>query len=516
MAREIRSQSGVQHIAIPLDDYKHLSWIQPSVVTIFEMNEEGTTEHSTAYDNILVYDELENNLAVLDVEAPATMLSGEEGVVNAYVMNLGERQADGYTLQLKDGDVVLESKAFDTSLKPKEMRVAQFRYRANTVVNGSRFGEDIVEKELTVAVEADGDLLEADNAGSTLVMITVEGGEKNTYPTNATAKQVDSDIEIAWQFDGQNAIQPKTESFEQMELWSTGGVVSGGKEGQLGAWRLYDGDNKPTYTWENFESVTTSAGKPQAWQVFSGNVFGNSGSWDIYMTANTGSQYLVSMDPADGDFIPRADDYLISPLVKGGSEVSFYYAQLIAGRTQTFEVLYSTETQQVADFKPLPEPKVIVANSVYWDVAAIDLPQDAKYFAIHHKEGSYCGYGMKLDDVSYVTYGKADHFNVYIDGVLAGQTKDAATLSFTTPLTLADGSHQAAITVVYEDGTESIPTYVKFQTRQTSVDGIEQVVSGTEPFDVYSVDGKLVRRQTRSAEGLKGIFVVGGKSVMLK
>ena len=38
----------------------------------------------------------------------------------------------------------------------------------------------------------------------------------------------------------------------------------------------------------------------------------------------------------------------------------------------------------------------------------------------------------------------------------------------------------------------------------------------TEPVDVYSLDGKLVRKQVTSLSGLKGVYIVDGKKVVLK
>lgn len=42
------------------------------------------------------------------------------------------------------------------------------------------------------------------------------------------------------------------------------------------------------------------------------------------------------------------------------------------------------------------------------------------------------------------------------------------------------------------------------------------VVSDSKPADVYSLDGKLVRQQAKSLDGLKGVYVVNGKAVILK
>lgn len=65
---------------------------------------------------------------------------------------------------------------------------------------------------------------------------------------------------------------------------------------------------------------------------------------------------------------------------------------------------------------------------------------------------------------------------------------------------------------VYADGTESVPAYASF----TYTDAIRQILATGQPFDVYSLDGKLLRQQTRTVDGLKGTYIVGGTKVILK
>ena len=75
------------------------------------------------------------------------------------------------------------------------------------------------------------------------------------------------------------------------------------------------------------------------------------------------------------------------------------------------------------------------------------------------------------------------------------------------------GTHRVAVTAVFADGTESIPAYATLEYIAT---GIDEILANGKSFDVYSLDGKLVRSQTRSVEGLKGVYVVDGKNVILK
>ena len=119
------------------------------------------------------------------------------------------------------------------------------------------------------------------------------------------------------------------------------------------------------------------------------------------------------------------------------------------------------------------------------------------------------GYGLKIDDITYVKATTIDHFNVYVDGRLVG-TSD--TQSYTISGAMDDGQHKIAVTAVYADGTESIPAYASF----VYTDAIRQIMASGQPFDVYTLDGKLLRQQTRTVDGLKGTYVVGGQKVILR
>ena len=75
----------------------------------------------------------------------------------------------------------------------------------------------------------------------------------------------------------------------------------------------------------------------------------------------------------------------------------------------------------------------------------------------------------------------------------------------------AGESVQYAVTAIYADGTESAPVEVNVPT------GIENVITDGQPVDVYTIDGKLVRRQTTTLRGLrKGTYVVGNKKIIIQ
>ena len=76
----------------------------------------------------------------------------------------------------------------------------------------------------------------------------------------------------------------------------------------------------------------------------------------------------------------------------------------------------------------------------------------------------------------------------------------------------ADGQPVEAVTAVYEGGKESAPATAVIDITS----GINEIALDGQPVDVYTIDGRLVRRQATSLEGLKGIYLIGNKKVYVK
>ena len=499
---------GVQHINVPLDEYKSWGWVQPNLKAIFNIENEGDRIHDIYVDNIGVYDLQPCNLAVTSMNVPTELKAGEQAMVNVTVMNMGQQPAKDYTVTLFEDEVPVESQTFTHALQPGESNVVQFLYRANTVYADDIAGQEESEKVLVGSVMIEGDAIEADNTGEATVTIVVTGGKKNTYPSDVVAQVETDGVSVKWSFDFDQTTQVVTETFEDYEMWYTGGVQAGAPEGQLGVWKLYDADNKPSYTWAGLEHVSEYNGAPQAFQVFNPGMLLYTENY-YYWNQETvsGEQYLVSMDPSDGNYIPKPDDWLISPRVPGGSAIEFYYGAL-SSKVQGAELLYSETGQDISDFKLLKTLDDVKTSD--WQFVYAKLPETAKYFAIRHNKGSYTGYGLKIDDITYNVLTTVDHFNVYVDGKLVG-TSDKAAYLISTPM--EEGKHKIAVTAVYADDTESVPAYT---TIDYVPDSVREIVASDKPFDVYATDGKQVRSNTRSTNGLKGIYVIGNRKAVLK
>lgn len=214
----------------------------------------------------------------------------------------------------------------------------------------------------------------------------------------------------------------------------------------------------------------------------------------------------ISMDGAQ----PYNDDYLISPAIKGGTEVSFYLKKVdknISG--ETYEIMYSTTTQDPSAFNVL---KADEAPSE-WQQVKVTMPADAKYFAIH-----YTGIlkdGIMVDDISYVSVLYAlsvDGFNVFCNGKkINGETVKSANF---TDKNIGEERRGYQVSVVYNLGESNASD--KVYVGNTS--GIEDITElKSDSYTIYSIDGKLIGRNLKRMPALhSGSYIINNKKVVIR
>ena len=178
---------------------------------------------------------------------------------------------------------------------------------------------------------------------------------------------------------------------------------------------------------------------------------------------------------------------------------------------QTYQVLYSTTGKETADFELIEE---VVDNAGTWNNASYNLPEGTKYFAIRNITGGDEGFILAVDNITYLVGGSdATGFNIYYNGELIATVEGDVTTFLVDPTTIQAGEQTFAVSALYANGQESKPVEVTVNVT-TAIQNI--VVSDSKPADVYTLDGKLVRQQAKSLDGLKGVFVVNGKAVIVK
>ena len=106
----------------------------------------------------------------------------------------------------------------------------------------------------------------------------------------------------------------------------------------------------------------------------------------------SGDQFLMVFCPEGG----QADDWLVSPEVKGGSEVKFFMTSLATQYEETLRVMVSTTDDELDSFKPL---ETFVTKAAGWNLYEVKLPEDAKHFALHYVSNDK--FGLCIDDIVY-------------------------------------------------------------------------------------------------------------------
>lgn len=231
---------------------------------------------------------------------------------------------------------------------------------------------------------------------------SVSEAEVNTTVINALVPVV-NDLKGSMTDDGGLALtwsKPLyTESFEAFEPWDYSEEMRGFRNLDLDEGKV----------WGISEMSYPGKGMAKAFQVFSGASVDNP-----MLQAKSGDYYLACMSATKG----ASDDWLISPEVKGGTEVSFYLTICDGNYPETVLMAYSTTGNNPEDFKEL-DNGYICPDQYGWNKYCFTLPEDAKYFALHHvgDDGNE-QFGFMIDDLCYEPLSGApvvEGYNLYRD-----------------------------------------------------------------------------------------------------
>ena len=436
----------------------------------------STTEQKVYLDDISIADQKAVDLAVTLVNVPETIEKGQSSTAAVRVRNYGSQAVDSYVLKITIGDkeVLNETKnstlgSFGTHTYPLEINPSILEQADKATVK--------------VEVIAADDALVDNNMASADVQFT----SPDLLPaTDLAVTKTASAQTLAWKAPA--AVRTFVDSFEQEPDWATSGI---------GNWTMVDVDGGLCSGL--FGGIPYgSEGTAFAFTVF--NPYNYDG-YDITSTypctkPKSGNKSLAAFVglTADKNKIQPSDNWLISPeLSEKEQEISFWANNLyIAGEysvsvyPEYFDILYSTTDTNTESFVQIGD--TYTQQSGTWSEYKAQLPDGAKYFAIHHKAGAKQNYLFMIDDVTYTTKNlKVLKYNIYRDGTL---------LASTTAPTYADYSagkadHLYQVTTVYEGNLESLPVTVK--------DGTSGIVTingqGTNAVQgFYTIDGKKLQQ----------------------
>lgn len=247
-----------------------------------------------------------------------------------------------------------------------------------------------------------------------------------------------------------------TEGAEDLQPWDFGD--------NLGDFLNIDNDRQSPYSIS--EVVYPGKYTPKAFQVFAGSEFAIP-----VLQAHKGDQYFMIFSP-DSKATLQGNDWLVSPRVAGGSEVSAYIcAPSLEYGEESVTLEISGKSADPADFEVLT---TFTADATSWKYVSATLPADARYFALH-----YTGYGkfcMMIDDITFSPYdidGAVEAYNIYRDGALIGTS---ATASYTDAQAPESAVYNVAPVIRHADGMTD--EGIRSNSARIGLGGIASTVAG--------------------------------------
>ena len=457
-------------------------------------------------DNIKVVDLYEYNLTAA-VKAKATVTAGQSVPVTATITNEGEFAASGYTVKITAGEKEIFNETFNDELAPFTKKEVEADF-ATTVF------DEAGDVTIKVEVEFENELNPDDNVAETLITI-----KDPTVPAPAGLTATDNGVDgvdLSWSMPAEaRAAAAETEDFDDQASFpefDLGGITADEHNGALADWTLYDGNGITTY---GFNGITfPNSYQPMAFIPFNPSSSQLSADLSANYAPHSGSQFMMSFCPVDENGnAPATDHWMISPSLSGDAQTISFYARAITDQygAETFEILASSTDNQPSSFTVVSSESTAATD---WVEFTADLPAGTKYFAIRHTSTDV--FGLMIDDVTFAAGEGAPlvpvNYNVYYEqGKLATVNADVTTYTAKADQ-IGVGEHVFSVTAVYAGGVESKPISATVDV----ITNINQIAVNGKPVDVYTLDGKLVRRQTTSLDGLKGFYIINGKKVMIK
>lgn len=414
-------------------------------------------------DNIRVFDKIDHNLAV-SLSAPETLQAGNATGVLATVSNWGQQPATGFTVTVTAGDKVLSEQTVTDPLGS---------FESTTIV--ANLSTDVFtpsgDLPLTVRVDYAADQQVADNEAAATIVITEPVAPA---PTNLTAEDKgDAGVDLQWTAPAE--MVPFTESFED----------------GMGGWTAIDADK------DGFNWTQSIFGQSE------NNMETNSGLGCIYSESYSNSAQQA-LSP---------DNWLVSPELVLDGELSFYAkGQDPNYCAEHFAVYVTTGAyDDLSGYTQVSDELIATSDFQQYTVDLSQYAGQKGFVAIRHYNVTDM-FTLVVDDITYTMGGQPVAYYIYCDGQLVGLAKGQETTYTVAAYFLEAGERTFAISAVYGNGQESRPVTA---TALVTTD-IRQVATDGQPVDVFSLDGKLVRRQATTFSGLHGFYVVNGQKVMVK
>lgn len=472
-------QSGWHTAKVDLSSYKDCRYLRVAFIA-----SSAEANLPVAIDDIGVYNSLKYDMA-LSAVLPRRLVCGSNVPLKINVTNLGTEPVNAYKVILTVYDFS-EHKDITEPLLPGQTRQIVWPYHVpatgyEPIPTAPGWDDPYVPVvDIHVGLQADNDAISYNNSAYAYVKVI---SATTPAPQNLAVSEGGFDAKLTW--DAPAATwATQTEDFDGMSTFTTT---------ELGKWTTIDGDGKDTYAFS--DSWFPGMGSPMAFVVMNPADLGYDLGQNPGFTPHSGDQFLACVDVADGT---ANDDWLISPLLSGRAQTISLWAKAWMYGSEHFELLYSTTGTARADFKKIGQTFEAPVDG--WTQFMADLPEGAKYFAVHVV--SRDNFIFMLDDISYEAGGYIPKgYKVYSNYTEKGQT-DVNVLTFTDKKVWTGTPY--CVTAVYDEG-ESAPS-----------DVVVYHSSGVQSVEGQSV-GVSTRPGTIVVTGAKGqtvgVFGVDGSRI---
>lgn len=473
---EVAGGADYANVSFPLSELSDQPWIR------FEIKADFYNAGVANVKNLNVLDLVANDLDIA-ISAPKSLTAGKSAVVKATVTNKGQQVAEDYTVKFYINDEELPTPMFETPALAF-FESAEFE----TEIAASIFDE-VGDVTVKAVVEYAMDEKPENNEDETIVTIVAPSA---TPVESVAAEAGENTIIVNWT-PSEFAAAEVTEDFESYEANT---VFADGE--YCGSWKAVDVNKGLTYSWES--GAWDHMGEAYSFGIIDIVDEGLDGSFE----AVSGTKMAIFMSEVDA--VTQAgsvsDKYMISPELPGVAQTVSFSAQIITSQygPETFEVMVSTSDDDVASFTSVKKFSVSEEGMAEYSV---NLPEGAKYFAIHYTSNDV--FGLFLDDVKYTTGGSAPiAYNIYLDQTIEA-TVDGEQTSYTIE-NVEGGSHVVSVSAVYAHG-ESAPVSAIVDVAT----GIQNINANDAKAEIYTVNGVRVQKANKP-----GVYVINGRKAVIK
>ncbi len=380
-----RTAEAWQRVELPLPaKYCNLGWVQIILDAHFASDEQKVLIDAYSFKPAVDYD-----LGVVGITGPNTPEISRENHYTATVDNIGTRpdfMPAGIWRVIADGREIATSivPATHDLLQPDALGA----YRFSFTPTADNIGAATVSFEIG---------LTDDNTANNSATKAINIAQGSTVAvTDLVASSADGSVRLEWT---EPKLDDGVESFEDCEPFLINDDAA-----WLGNFRNIDVDGQITYSTSGW--TNPNAGAAAAFSVWDldeiDRMLAEAGFAEHTYSAADGRRLAIAFSTGAGY---STDDWLISPPVVGGSDVSFKLRAISTAYPETVEVLYSTTGDSPDDFegnrllRHTTRDDYAQGDNIEYETIELTLPADARYFAIRYVSRDM--FAVMIDDIHY-------------------------------------------------------------------------------------------------------------------